>query len=78
MPKGLKPCLGPLVNFEGGYEALFRLDIPQPEQPHEYQFSLDSDEGELALEKLLAFLAQVAPRPYESIILMTPILFFRL
>jgi acetyl esterase/lipase len=38
-------------------DSLFFADDHAPPLPHEYQFNLDTDEGQLALERVVGFLA---------------------
>lgn len=44
-------------------DTLFFPEDHEPPQPHEYQFNLDSPEGQQALEGVLTFLGRVAPTP---------------
>jgi acetyl esterase len=44
-------------------DTLFFPDDHEPPLPHEYQFNLDTEAGQLALERSLAFLRNVFAAP---------------
>lgn len=44
-------------------DTLFFPDDTSPALPHEYQFNLDTDAGHAALDRVVAFLDDLAPTP---------------